>query len=109
MAEQKARQFKGSGGKRNLGPRPKLEHPGRILGRLFRYLMKLYGLQMVVVVILIFAGVLANVQGTMFMQTLIDDYIMPMLGQENPDFGPLGAAIGLVACFYALGVISSFI
>ena len=36
-----------------------------------------------------FVSVLANVQGTMFMQTLIDDYIMPMLGQDNPDFGPL--------------------
>ena len=72
-----------------MGPRPKLEHPGRTLRRVVGYLMKLYGLQMAVVVVLIFVGVLANVQGTMFMQTLIDDYIMPMLGQEHPDFGPL--------------------
>ena len=109
MAEEKARKLKGPGGRRNMGPKPRLEHPGRTLGRVFGYLMKLYGLQMAVVVVLIFVGVLANVQGTMFMQTLIDDYIMPMLGQEQPDFGPLGAAIGRVACFYALGVASSFI
>ena len=109
MAEERARKLKGPGGRRNMGPRPKLEHPGRTLRRVFGYLMKLYGLQMAVVVVLIFVGVLANVQGTMFMQTLIDDYIMPMLGQEHPDFGPLGAAIGRVACFYALGVASSFI
>ena len=51
-----------------MGPKPRLEHPGRTLGRVFGYLMKLYGLQMAVVVVLIFVGVLANVQGTMFMQ-----------------------------------------
>ena len=58
--------------------------------------------------ICIFVGVLANVQGTMFMRDLIDSYITPLIGQENPDFGPLLAAILRVAGFYAIGIISTF-
>ena len=42
------------------------------------------------------------------MRTLIDDYIMPMIGSPNPDYGPLAGAIGRVICFYAIGVIASF-
>ena len=44
----------------------------------------------------------------MFMQTLIDDYITPMLGQSDPDFGPLAMAIARVAGFYLLGVAATF-
>lgn len=39
------------------------------------------------------ASAVANVYGTMFLQRLIDDYITPMLGQANPDFGPMGKAV----------------
>lgn len=102
------KEFKGPGGK-NRGPRPKIEHPGKIFSRLFGYLMKLYGLQMCIVIVLIFAGVLCNVQGTMFMQQLIDVYIIPLLGSQNPDFAPLTAAIMRVAGFYLLGVLSALV
>ena len=52
--------------------------------------------------------VLANVQGTMFTKNLIDDYIVPLLKTGNPDYGPLLAAMGRVAVFYGIGVISTF-
>lgn len=55
-----------------------------------------------------FVSVLANVQGTMFMKTLIDQYITPLLSADTPDFGPLAAAIARVACFYAIGVIATY-
>ena len=61
-----------------------------------------------IVVICIFVSVLANVQGTMFMKTLIDQYITPLLSADTPDFGPLAAAIARVACFYAIGVIATY-
>ena len=61
-----------------------------------------------IVVICIFVSVLANVQGTMFMKTLIDQYITPLLKADTPDFGPLTAAIARVACFYAIGVIATY-
>ena len=94
------------------GPGPKgmgtPEQPGKLLGRLARYIFKNYSIHIVIVVICIFVSVLANVQGTMFMKTLIDQYITPLLSADTPDFGPLAAAIARVACFYAIGVIATY-
>lgn len=99
----------GPGGPRGpRGPRPKIENPGRLLKRVLGYTFKDYAIYWIVVVICIVITVLASLQGTLFMQTLIDDYIVPLLGRENPDFSPLADAIGRVACFYGLGVLASF-
>ncbi len=86
------------------GTAPKLEHPWKILGRLMGLLFQKYGIHMVLVCICIFVSVFANVQGTLFTRSLIDDYITPLMGTEAPDFGPLAAAIGRVALFYGIGV-----
>ena len=71
--------------------------------------MKDYGIHYAIVVICIFATVYSSLQGTMFMKTLIDQYIMPLLGGADPDFTPLARAIARVGGFYALGVIASFV
>ena len=80
------------------GPKPKIKNPGKLFARLMGF----------IVVICIFVSVLANVQGTMFTKNLIDDYIVPLLKTGNPDYGPLLAAMGRVAVFYGIGVISTF-
>lgn len=90
------------------GARPKIENPGKLFKRLMGYVLKNYTPHVVVVVICIFAGVLCNIQGTLFTQTLIDGYIVPLLGSDNPDFSGLAQAIMRVACFYALGAASSY-
>ena len=90
------------------GPRPKIENPGKLLKRVLGYTFKDYAIHWIVVVICIVTTVLASLQGTLFMRTLIDDYIAPLLGKQNPDFSPLAGAIGRVACFYGLGVLASF-
>ena len=82
----------------------KVENPGRIFKRLMKYVMKSYGLHLVIVAVLILVSVLANVQGTMFIQSLIDDYIQPLLTAESADYQPLAMAILRVAGFYAIGV-----
>ncbi len=94
---------------RMMGPRPKVKNPGKLLKRLLSYVFKTYKFHSIAVFICIVVGVLASVQGTMFLQTLIDDYISPMIGAENPDFTPLAKAIGRVACFYLLGAASAYI
>ena len=94
--------------RRPQGPRPKIKNPGRLLARLMRFIFKKYALQLTIVIICIFVSVLASVQGTMFIQTLIDDYILPMVKQPVADYGPLLSAIAGVACFYGIGVISTF-
>ena len=80
-----------------------------IMGRLARYIFKMYGIHLIIVLVCILASVLCSLQGTMFMQNLIDDYITPMVEAHSVDFGPLLAAIGRVAGFYALGVVCAFL
>ena len=77
--------------------------------RLARYIFKMYGIHLIIVLVCILASVLCSLQGTMFMQNLIDDYITPMVEAHSVDFGPLLAAIGRVAGFYALGVVCAFL
>ena len=83
---------------------PMVENPGKMLKRLLAYIVKNYRIHIILVVIGIVVSVLANVQGTMFTKTLIDQYILPLLKSEAPDFHPLAMAILRVACFYAIGV-----
>lgn len=106
--ERKAKVNQGPGHHGMRGPRPKIENPGKLLKRMLGYTFKDYAVQWVVVVICIFTTVLCSLQGTLFIGTLIDDYIVPMLGNQNPDFSPLAWAIARVACFYGLGVAASF-
>ena len=87
----------------------KIENPGMVFKRLMKYVAKSYGPHLVIVAILIFVSVLANVQGTMFIQSLIDDYIQPMLVSDVVDYHPLAMAILRVAGFYAIGVAAAYI
>ena len=79
------------------------------LKRVFQFLFENYKLHFLVVFVCIIISVLANVQGTLFMQTLIDDYITPMLQSGSNDFGPLAQAIRKVVVFYAIGIIATYI
>ena len=90
------------------GPKPKIKNPGKLFARLMGFIFKKYLPACIIVVICIFVSVLANVQGTMFTKNLIDDYIVPLLKTGNPDYRPLLAAMGRVAVFYGIGVISTF-
>ena len=90
------------------GQKPQVEHPFALLARLMHYVFLDYKFHCIAVFLLIFAGVIANVQGTMFTKNLIDDYITPFLLSDSPNFAPLAKAISRVAAFYAIGVISTY-
>ncbi len=99
----------GPGSRGALGrPKPKLDNPGALFKRIMSYVFRTYKIHCIFVVIFIIISVLCSLQGTLFMRNLVDDYITPFLLTDNPDFGPLAAAIGRVACFYALGALSGF-
>ena len=89
----------------NMKNGKKVENPGALLKRLMGYIMKHYGAAFIIVLLCILISVVCNVQGTMFMQTLIDNYIVPMLKDGNHDFSGLAHAITRVAGFYAIGVV----
>ena len=103
-----AKPVHGPGGRGPRGPRPKVKNPGKLLARLMGYIFKNYAIHCFIVIICIFITVLASVQGTLFMQTLIDEYILPLMKQANPDFSGLAAAIRRVAVFYLAGALAAY-
>ena len=90
-------------------PKNRVENPGKLLKRLMDYIFRDYKFHCIIVFILIFVGVIANVQGTMFTRDLIDKYITPfLLSSDTPNFTPLAHAIGKVACFYGVGIVATY-
>ena len=91
------------------GPKPQIKNPGKLFARLMKFVLKNYWLHCLIVLICIFISVLANVQGTMFMKTLIDDYITPLLKNGGSEYAPLLHAMGRVAIFYGIGIVSTYV
>lgn len=79
-----------------------------VLKRLLSYMVKNYKFSFLIVVICIVIGAFATMQGMLFVQSLVDDYIMPMLNSGSTDFGPLAKALSGVVVFYIIGVISAY-
>ncbi|MBQ6859009.1 MAG: ABC transporter ATP-binding protein [Clostridia bacterium] len=100
---------KGHGGPGGMKGRPGAKNPGKTLRRILSEVMKRYKWHYLLVLICIVVSTLANVRGTLFTQTLIDDYIIPLSAQESPDFGPLGRAIAGVAVIYLIGAFASWL
>ncbi len=80
----------------------------KALGRLFKFLFKNYGFLLIVVLICILLSIFSTIQGTLFIQNLIDDYITPMINSGSRDFSELLAAIIRVAIFYGVGIVATF-
>ena len=90
-------------------PQNKVKYPGKLLMRLINYIFRDYKIHCIAVFILIFVGVIANVQGTMFTRDLIDKYITPfLLSDGTPNFSPLAHAIERVAVFYGIGIVATY-
>ncbi len=79
------------------------------LGRLFKFLFKHYGFQLVIVLICILVSIFSTIKGTLFMQNLIDDYITPMINEHSTDFTPLILAITKMAIIYGVGILAALI
>lgn len=79
------------------------------LKRLLAFILKNYLPHCILVLVCIIGAALAQVRGTLFLQTLIDDYITPMIGVQNPAFTPLAAALVQIAGIYAIGVLCAFL
>lgn len=78
------------------------------LRRLFSY-MKEYKRQLLFVVICILLSAVASAASSVFLQTLIDDYIVPLLRTNNPVFTGLLKALATIGIIYIIGVLSSFL
>lgn len=81
----------------------------KVLGRVFKLMLKHYKVHFALVVICIIIQSVVTIIGMSFLRLLIDDFIEPMLLEgENADYGPLAAMLGKVACMYAAGLIAAY-
>ena len=76
----------------------------RVLG----YLLRDYKFSFFIVVVCILGSALATLRGTLFMQSLIDDYIVPLTQAQTPDFSKLAAALVAVALTYGIGILCAY-
>ena len=104
-----AKEVRGPGPRGAGQPRPKVENPGLLLKRIMGEVFRHYLPHCIIVLICIVVSALANVQASLFLKSLIDDYIVPMTQQAAPDFGPLTAALIRVGCIYVVGVLAAWL
>lgn len=88
--------------------RPKAKDQGKVIKRLLSYMSLPNRVRMGVVLVCILVSAVAGVAGSMFLETLIDDYITPLLAAPNPVFTGLLRAIGIMGLIYLLGAGSTF-
>ena len=81
----------------------------KTLKRLLSYITKYYKKQFIIVIICIILSAVASVLGSLFLQTLIDNYITPLLSTQNPVFTDLFKAICSLGLIYVVGIISTYI
>ena len=93
---------------RMKGDGRKAKNPKKTLKRLFSY-MKPYRATMALVVVCILLGSLATALSSYSLDPLINNYIAPLTGQENPDFAPLIRFLIGMGIVYLLGIVSSFL
>ena len=104
-----AKEVRGPGPRGAGQPRPKVENPGLLLKRIMGEVFQHYLPHCIIVLVCIVVSALANVQASLFLKSLIDDYIVPMTQQAAPDFRPLTAALIRVGCIYAVGVLAAWL
>lgn len=78
-------------------------------GRLMKYVMGPYKVQFIIVLICILVTSISTIAVSLSLRFLLDDYILPLVGQQEPNFSELYKAMSVLACIFALGVIASFI
>ena len=99
-----------------MGPRgpkgmkggPKSKDPVKTLKRLLAFIMKRYKFRYIIVLVCIAVSSIVQVVGTMFMKSLIDDYILPMLDGRIQTFQPLIEALTTMGSIYLIGIICTY-
>lgn len=91
------------------GMKPTVANPGKVFKRIMAFVFEKYLIQCIAVFVCIIISVIANVQGTLFMKTLIDDYITPLIGAGTPDYTGLLHELIRVGSFYLIGILATFV
>ena len=76
--------------------------------RVLRYMVSNYKFSFLAVVVFIVLGAVATMRGMLFVQSLVDDYIEPLIRMDVPDYSGLFRALSGIVIFYLIGVLSSY-
>ena len=98
-----------SGPRRGFTGGKKAKDAKGTMKRLLGYIARGNQLRLAVVFILLLVSTVANVASSLFLKSLIDDYIAPLIGQAAPDFAPLFGALTVMACIYLAGMLASYL
>lgn len=79
------------------------------LKRLIGYIAKGNKARLAIVFVLLLISTIASVASSLFLKSLIDEYIAPLIGQSSPDFSPLFGALTMMACIYLAGMLASYL
>lgn len=77
--------------------------------RLLQYVTGTYKVQFIVVLVCILISSIGTISVSLSLRYLLDDYIIPLIGQKSPDFSELYSALAVLGCIFLLGVIATFI
>ena len=101
--------MKGPAGRHSamFGPKPKIEKG--TFKRLFSYITKQYKVQFTFVVICIVISSITSVLGLVSLKTLIDEYITPLIGTENPDFTGLVSFVAKIGILFGIGIVTTYV
>lgn len=91
------------------GMKPTVANPGKVFKRIMAFVFEKYLIQCIAVFVCIIISVIASVQGTLFMKTLIDDYITPLIGAGTTDYTGLLHELIRVGSFYLIGILATFV
>lgn len=99
----------GPGPRGPMGPRPKIKGSGKTVKRLISFIDKKSRIYFIIVFLCILISAVATTAASVFLKSLIDDYITPMLSEAIPSFAPLAKALMMMALIYAVGIFSSWL
>ena len=77
--------------------------------RLMKYVTGPYKVQFIIVLICILMTSISSISVSLSLRFLLDDFILPLVGQTDPNFSELYKAMAVLACIFILGVIASFV
>lgn len=81
----------------------------KTIKRVLGYMTKNYKKELIISIVAIILNTIANVTASLFLQVLIDDYITPFIGMENPVYTELFKAVAIMAVIYLTGIITIFV
>ena len=76
--------------------------------RLLKYVTETYKFRFVLVFICILISAVASISVSLSLKFMLDDYIIPLIGQQNPNYTELSQALGVLACIFIAGVLATF-